>query len=55
VIIKGRSRDEQGVELYYNVAVTPWLRITPDLQIIQPARRNVDTTVVLGLRAKIDF
>lgn len=61
------TRDEQGVELYYNVAVTPWLHITPDLQIISPARRNFDitivppsqkrlnTTVVAGLRVKIDF
>lgn len=46
---------EQGVEIYYNVAVTPWLHITPDLQIINPVGDGVDTTVVAGLRAKIDF
>jgi len=50
-----RARDEQGVELYYNIAVTPWCRITPDLQIVRPVREGVDTAVVLGLRMKIDF
>ncbi len=54
-LIQNRTRDEQGVEIYYNIAVTPWFRITPDLQIISPARRGVDTTVVAGLRVKIDF
>jgi len=53
--VQDRSRDEQGVEIYYNIAVTPWLHVTPDLQIISPARKIVDTTVVAGLRVKIDF
>ena len=54
---------DQAVELFYNIAVTPWFRVTPDLQIVMPARertlppgaRNIDTAVVFGLRAKIDF
>ena len=54
-IIKNRTQDEQGGELYYNVAVTPWFHITPDIQIIEPVRTNVDTTVVIGARVKIDF
>jgi porin len=48
-------RDEHGVELYYNVAVTPWCQITPDVQVITPFRDRADTTLVLGLRAMIDF
>jgi porin len=48
-------RDEQGVELYYNVAVTPWCQITPDLQVIMPFRDGVDPSLLVGLRAKIDF
>ena len=55
--------DDQGVEMFYNVAVTPWFRLTPDLQVLGPARgqtlppnvRDIDTALVLGLRAKIDF
>ncbi len=48
-------RDEQAVEVFYNVAVTPWCQITPDLQVVSPARKNADTALFLGLRAKIDF
>jgi inactivated superfamily I helicase len=29
-------RDERGLELFYNVGLTPWLHITPDLQVITP-------------------
>ncbi len=47
--------DEQGIELYYNIAITPWLTITPDLQIINPFRGSTDCTWVAGLRMKIDF
>jgi len=54
-VIQRRIDNEQGVEIYYNVAITPWLHITPDLQFIDPVRKGVDTTVVAGLRAKIDF
>jgi porin len=46
---------EQGGEIYYNIAVTPWLHFTPDLQIIAPARKDTDTTFVLGFRMKVDF
>jgi len=48
-------KDEQGVELYYNVAVTPWCQVTPDLQVIAPVRDKVDASLLVGLRAKIDF
>ena len=54
-VIERRTQDEQGVELYYNIAITPWLHITPDLQVIEPASDRVDTTVVAGVRMKIDF
>ena len=50
-----RLQNEQGVELYYNVAVTPWFHITPDLQVIDPFRERADTAVVAGMRGKIDF
>jgi porin len=48
-------RDESGVEMYYNAAVTPWCQITPDLQVLAPFRSRADTSVLLGLRAKVDF
>jgi len=43
----------QGVELFYNYQVTPWLHVSPDLQYIEPARRNVDDAVVAGIRVKM--
>jgi porin len=48
-------RDEQGVELFYNVGVTPWCHITPDLQVVTPVRARVEASVVFGLRARVDF
>ncbi|MGH7847018.1 MAG: carbohydrate porin [Candidatus Binatia bacterium] len=56
---------EQGVELFYNVAITPWLHLTPDLQFIDAGRnkspiitaggKSIGTAVVSALRIKIDF
>lgn len=54
-VVDARARDEWGIELYYSAAVTPWLLVTPDLQVIEPVSRSVDTTVVAGLRVKIIF
>jgi porin len=48
-------RDEQGVELYYNIAVTPWFQISPDLQVIIPFRDRANTAILFGLRANVDF
>jgi porin len=55
---------EDAFELYYNFAVTGWLNITMDLQVIEPGLKkkltsngleHVNTAVVSGLRVKIDF
>lgn len=51
----GGVGDGQGVELYYDVEVTPWLHVTPDLQFIVPARDSVDTATVAGVRARVIF
>jgi porin len=48
-------RDERGLELFYNVGVTPWCHVTTDLQVITPILERAETSLVLGLRAKIDF
>jgi porin len=70
-IISGEFlRDEQGFEAYYNFALTPWMKLTPDIQIIRPAKSNlsvssgfppvinkedIDTATVLGLRLQVIF
>ena len=56
---------EQGIELFYNIAATPWLHVTPDLQFIDAGRnkapiltaggKSIGTAAVVGLRVKIDF
>ena len=44
-----------GLEAYYNVAITPWLHVTPDFQVTEPFLQGLDTTYVLGFRAKVDL
>jgi porin len=56
---------EDAIEAYYNFAVTPWLGITLDLQVVEPGLKKtltpggqltgVDTAVIGGLRALIRF
>lgn len=58
-------RDEWGFEGYYNVALTPWFLVTPDVQVIGPsqkqeftglrATKNIGTATVLGLRGQVIF
>jgi porin len=72
-ILKDREilRDEYGVEVYYNFAITPWMKLTPDIQVIRPAQKeklkideehlllsktkDVDTATIVGLRLQIVF
>ena len=49
-----KIRDEQGWEIFYNFAVTPWLVLGADLQIINPSLAS-DTAVFPGLRTVITF
>jgi porin len=48
-------RNERGLELFYNMGVTPWFHVTADLQVVTPLLEPVHNSLVLGLRAKIDF
>lgn len=48
-------RDEQGVEAFYNVAMTPWFSVTGNLQVVQPVVSDASTAVTAGLRTKIKF
>jgi porin len=72
-ILKDREilRDEYGVEVYYNFAITPWMKLTPDIQVIRPAqeerlkidsehlllseKKDVDTATIVGLRLQVVF
>ncbi len=54
-LILGRLDTEWGMEVFYNIAITPWLQLTPDLQYIQSGRPRVDDAVVLGFRVQTYF
>ena len=49
-------RDEYGFEAYYNFAITPWLILTPDIQIIRGAQKDKISigSGPLGLLPRID-
>jgi porin len=49
------QQDEDGVELFYNLAVTPWCRLTADLQVARPSTRIFDTVIIPGMRLQISF
>ena len=63
-------RDEYGFEAFYNIAVTPWLMLTPDIQVVRGGQKNtftidslptivsrksIGTATILGLRAQVVF
>jgi porin len=50
-----RPEDGTGVELFYNIALTPWFQLTPDLQIIDGGIPNTDTAVIPGVRGNLVF
>jgi len=36
-------RDEYGFEAFYNIAITPWMQLTPDIQVIRPVQKEAIT------------
>lgn len=50
-----RRRDEWGVEAYYNLAVTPWLRVTGNVMWIRPTDPDKKDAAYAGLRTQVRF
>ncbi len=48
-------RDLWGVEIYYNIEITPWFHLTADLQVVQNQNDDDDPGVIVGFRGVIDF
>lgn len=48
-------QDIQGVELYYNAAITSWFHLTADLQVVDNQNVGDDTAIIFGLRGEIDL
>ena len=44
-----------GMEIFYNIGITPWLQITPDLQYLQSGIPGEDDAVVIATRVQMYF
>jgi porin len=51
----GPVGDGQGVECFYNYAVTPAIRITPDVQYVVPSLRLAEPALIAGVRGLVSF
>lgn len=47
--------DGQGIECFYNYALTPAVRITPDVQYVVPSSRTADPAWIAGARPLVSF
>lgn len=47
--------NESGIEMFYTLAVTPWLHVTGDLQYVNPAPSNVRNGVFVGIGSSVKF
>jgi porin len=50
-----RTRDEQGLEVFYSWAPVGWSRVTTDLQVIDPFLARADTRAFFAIRWKVIF
>jgi porin len=57
---------EDSLETYYNLALTGWLSVTADLQVVDPGLKkalnpsgaslmNINTAVIAGVRFRVRF
>ena len=44
-----------GFEAYYNIAINPWLHLSPDIQLARVANKKDDLAVIPGVRLVMDF
>lgn len=47
--------DEAGIEAFYNLALTPWLRLTGDLQVIDPTNQAANRSTIMAVRLQTKF
>jgi porin len=48
-------RAEKGWETFYTFAITPWFRLTADIQVVTPGDRRRDTAVFVGFGTQVRF
>jgi porin len=54
-VVAGLDDNGQGVEAYYNLAITPATRLTFDVQWLESYQPDTDDSVVLNLRLLMTF
>lgn len=50
-----RVQSENGIEAFYNFAITPWAQLTADVQWISPAQKAAEDVWVFGGRLQLYF
>src|SRR5262245_4583889 len=45
----------QGMEAFYNLAITPAAQLTFDVQVQDAVQSNIDTAIILGVRLNLSF
>jgi porin len=50
-----RLRDQSGVEVFYNVAVTPWFHVSGNVQFIRPGAGRFPDAIYAGLSSYVRF
>lgn len=53
--ILGAQNYYQGLEAFYNIAITPAMGLTVNIEAIEPATDRLDTAVMLGMRILVRF
>jgi carbohydrate-selective porin OprB len=51
----GKLDTEWGLELFDNLAITPWLQLSPSLQYIESGLPGVDESIVVTTRLQMVF
>ena len=55
LLLDALLQDEVGLEAYYNLAVTPWMQISADVQWVHQGLSTSKNAVVLGSRLNLRF
>jgi porin len=53
--LSNQIEDEWGMEVFYNLAITPWLQFSPSVQYIDSGQVDVDHSVVVMARMQLYF
>jgi len=55
LLLKDAIGTEWGMEVFYNLAITPWLQFSPSVQYVDSGIKSVDHSVVVTTRLQMYF